>query len=660
MLPNGYPFDLNHLYESWKLVVREGGSVAQCSGVDPAVLRSWQRCQGRRAAESGQVNRRSSAAVINITPPDQEFLLNDALSHLEDCHQYLEGTKSVLALSFSDAHFLHVIGNHDMLAHVAQLGGKVGSCWDEAVAGTNAIALCLESAAPTQVIGAEHFFSSMHSLATTAAPVHDVGGRIIAVVALITPVQDATPHALSMTMTVSRAIENSMQVQYCLREANSRLIEMNAVLSSIADGILVWDSSGIVTHINTTAANMLQLAIPSVQGEWIGSILRLPEVLKEAWEQGRAIKDVETTFGVGEQNVSALASLLPYRADSSRGMGFLLVLRDIADVRRLVNRQAGTQARLRFEDLSVNSPAMMRVVKQARSAAPSSAPVLIRGDDGTGRIQLAQAIHNEGPRAGKPFLAINCNAIPVGLMATEFLGVGSGKGLPGRPSKFELADGGTLLLDRVETLSMEMQSALVHLIESGTVMRLQSHQPIPVDVRIIALTSSDLEKKVADGSFNRRLYYAFFIFSIVVPALRERPEDIRYSAQRCVARLAESRQRQLSIDEEALKVLERYHWPGNSRELENAMEQAAGQCSHGLIRPDDLPDAICSGRVFELPASAHQVLSAVQAQREAIKRAAWVTGGRAGAMADMLGISRTTLWRRLKDMNLELEQFRKR
>ncbi len=141
MLPNGYPFDLNHLYESWKLVVRERGRVAQCSGVDPAVLRSWPRCQGWRVVESGQVNRSSSAAVINITPPEQEFLLNDALSHIEDCHQSLEGTKSVLALSFSDAHFLHVIGNHDMLAHVAELRGKVGSCWDEAVA-----RLCMMSA----------------------------------------------------------------------------------------------------------------------------------------------------------------------------------------------------------------------------------------------------------------------------------------------------------------------------------------------------------------------------------------------------------------------------------------------------------------------------------------------------------------------------------
>ncbi len=660
MLPNGYPFELNHIYDCWKRVVRDAEPPCPSMSIDPAVLHSWQRCllgQGRTSAGTRNVSSRDTSALAK---KNREFLINDGLSHLEDCHQYLEGTKSVLALADGDAGFIHVIGDHDMIFHVARLGVRAGTCWDEHQAGTNAVALCLEHAAPTQVIGAEHFYSTMHSLATTAAPVHDINGRIIAVIALITPVQDITRHALSMIMTVAKALENSMQAQHCLDESTSRLIEMNAILGSIADGIIVWNHEGIVTHINAKASNLLGLSIPVVQGTWVGAVMHLPEVVRQAWEHSQVLTDVETTFAVGSRHVPALVSLQPFQVDAGQGGAFLLVLRAIADVRRLVNFQTGTQARISFNDLPVKSAAMKRVVRQARSAADSMAPVLLRGDDGVGRIQLAQAIHNEGPRAGKPFVAINCNAIPLELMAAELIGSGSGKDSPGQPSKFELADGGTLLLDRVEALSREMQSALVHLIENGTVLRLRSHEPIAVDVRIIALTSADLEKMVAEGTFSRRLYYTFFVFSIVVAALRERPEDIRFAAQRCLERLGQQRGLELGLNDACLKILETYHWPGNLRELEIALEQAAGQCQGGIITPDDLPDAVRSRRLFDIPAPAHQVLSAREAQREAIKRAAWLTGGKVGAMADMLGLSRTTLWRRLKDMDISVKHYRQR
>ncbi len=660
MLPNGYPFDLNSLYDCWKRIVRDGANSSHEKTFDPVVLQSWQRCLADQQRTAPGTVDFSAGETDKSFLPHYEFLVNAGLSHLEDCHQYLEDTKSVLALADGHGRFIHIIGDHDLIFHVSGLGVQAGARWTERYAGTNAVALCLEQAAPVQVIGAEHFYSSMHSLATTAAPVHDINGGIIAVIALITPVQDITRHALSMIMTVAKSLENSMQAQYCLDESTSRLIEMNAILGSIGDGIIVWNNEGVVTHINAQASHLLGLTIPVVQGAWIGAVMSLPEVVLQAWDKQQLLTDVETVFSVGGRSIPVLISLRPFQIGRLKENGFLLILRSIADVRRLVNFQTGTQARISFAELPVKSAAMKRVVRQARSASDSDAPVLLRGDDGVGRIQLAQAIHNEGSRTGKPFVAINCNAIPMELMATELLGSGSGKDSPGQPSKFELADGGTLLLDRVETLSHEMQSALVHLIENGTVLRLKSHEPIAVNVRIIALTSADMEKLVAEGSFSRRLYYNFFVFSIVVPALRGRPEDIRFAAERCLARLSQQRGQQLVFDDTCLKTLETYHWPGNLRELEISLEQAAGQCQGGIISRDDLPDAVRSGRLFAIPTPAHQVLTARDAQREAIKRAAWLTGGKVGAMADMLGLSRTTLWRRLNDLDISIKDYRQR
>lgn len=661
MLPNGYPFNLNQIYDCWKRVIKENEDLNNCPYIDPSVLRSWEKCKHALPPDSKPSSYDESNADSILNKRSSQVLINDSVTFLEDCHQYMENTKSILALTDGKARFLYAIGDHDMLAHAETLGLKRGLCWDEATAGTNAIALSLENAMPTQVIGAEHYFSSLHSFATTAAPVHDIRGRIIGVVSLFTPVQDASQHALPMIMTISQAIENHIHTQYYLNEANARRIEVDTVLSSINEGIIAWDSSGRITHMNTKASEMTHLSVNSVKGEFVDTILHLPDVIVDAWESGSVLKDVETSLSAGIRNISILASLVPYQTDKRHIRGFILTLKSIAEVRQLVNRQSGTQALIQFAEIPGKSADMKRVIKQARAAANNDMPILIRGDEGVGRIQLAQAIHNESERSKKPFLAINCNAIPGSLMASEILGEGSSSKSPGRPSKFELADGGTLLLDRIETLTIEMQSALVHLIETGTVMRLKSDEPVPVDVRIIGVTSADLEKMVAEGAFNRRLYYALFIFSIYIPPLKDRPEDLRHAVAIYLERQGRQKKKKLKIEDETISVLQRYYWPGNFRELENALELASEQCSNGVITVKDLPVAVVSGRLYEVKTdtSQHKALSVMEAEKEAIYRAGWITAGRVSEMANILGISRTTLWRRLKEMKISIKQFKR-
>jgi transcriptional activator for dhaKLM operon len=334
------------------------------------------------------------------------------------------------------------------------------------------------------------------------------------------------------------------------------------------------------------------------------------------------------------------------------------MLRPIEQVRKWVHQQVGTKALLTLDDMLNQSAAMRSVMRQARTSARGTAPVLLRGEGGVGKNHLGRAIHNDSPRGDKPFLTLNCRAIPHELMVTEFLGHAQDDHSNGRPSKFELAHGGTLMLDQVESLSLEMQSALLHIIETGHVLRLGSSRPIPVDVRIIGATTADLEKLTAEGNFISHLYYRFGVFNIQIPPLRDRPEDIPLLAERFLARISERDGQAAWLDDEATAVLRRYPWPGNVRELESTLERALLHSKDNIIHVADLPETIRQGRVLSNSPIAEPVLTAVEAEREAIIRAGYAYEGQLTEMAKSLGIGRTTLWRKMKRYQLDSEQFK--
>jgi transcriptional activator for dhaKLM operon len=311
---------------------------------------------------------------------------------------------------------------------------------------------------------------------------------------------------------------------------------------------------------------------------------------------------------------------------------------------------------------------MQRVLRQARAAARGTAPVLLRGEGGVGKHLLARTIHNAGERKGQPFMAINCRAIPHTLMVQEFMGYESKRPRDGRPSKFELANGGTLFLGQIESLSLEMQAALLQIIETGTVMRIGGTQPIPVDLRIIAASSADLEQAVAEESF----WASFITVSTSLISKSRRcatgwrifpnwPERFFQRLEKPNGETADHKDSESSayIDEDVMAILYRYPWPGNVRELENVLERARYHSYDGVIRPLDLPEVVRSGRVMVATSPLPQpIISIAEAERKAIMRAGWACQGHVSEMAQYLGISRTTLWRKMKRFNIEVDDFK--
>lgn len=238
-----------------------------------------------------------------------------------------------------------------------------------------------------------------------------------------------------------------------------------------------------------------------------------------------------------------------------------------------------------------SAPVMLQLMRQAERAALVDATLLITGETGTGKGVFARHIHALSQRAEKPFIPINCAAIPASLLESELFGIESGvaSGVQARIGRFEQASGGTILLDEIGDMPLESQAKLLHVIETGTVERVGGRKPISVGVRIMAATHRDLERRVAEGSFRADLFYRLNVMRLHIPPLRERREDIPLLARLFLARLAErSPMAASSIGPNAMALLRAHSWPGNIRELENALERAALLAEGPDIGPGDL------------------------------------------------------------------------
>jgi transcriptional activator for dhaKLM operon len=660
MQPTAYPIHLEQLTSAWRAFMETGKvSPEMVERLDPAVLQSWRRCIARLNPHSRviptPITRRALSSVLRA----QSDLITVATPIIEDIHQFVEGSHTAILLADGAAGVVAIQGDEIAAVEVNTLGLGQGTYWSEERLGTNALGIVLIEAMPMQVVGPEHYFQRLHHLVTTAAPIHDVRGRITGVLGVVGLVETATSHTLGLVMSAARAISNQLQADWYLHEANHRLGEVNTILGSIAEGVIVWDESGEIHHVNVQAGHMLQLNPRMVVGRSLGEVLTLPSILADAIAANEELQDVETIIRVKDQTIRCLVTLRPILQADHEPVSYIALLSPIEHVRQIVQQQVGSQATLTIEDIYGQSSGMRQVVRQARIAARGTAPVLLRGEGGVGKNVLARAIHNDGMRLARPFVDINCRAIPHELMVREILGHEKDVHTQGRPSKFELADGGTLLLDQIESLSLELQAALLQVIETGHVMRLGSAYPIPVDVRIIAATTANLDKLVAEGSFLPHLYYRFGVFNIRIPPLRERQEDVPLLAERFLARITTRDSRATWLDDGALQILYRYPWPGNVRELESALERALHLSQDGIIRPSDLPEAIRNGRILSNNSpQAQPVLSFSDAEREAILQAGWACHGRVSEMAQMLGIGRSTLWRKMKQLSLTPAHFK--
>jgi transcriptional activator for dhaKLM operon len=298
-----------------------------------------------------------------------------------------------------------------------------------------------------------------------------------------------------------------------------------------------------------------------------------------------------------------------------------------------------------------------------KSAAGAQASILIRGEVGTGKNALASAIHNAAHRREGPFVVFSCSSIPNELVISELLGYEEGeesRNPSGRPSKFELADGGTLFFQDVDVLPLEAQSVLLNALELGVIQRLGSRRAVEINTRVIASTSASMETLIAQGAFRPDLYYRLSTFTVALPPLRDRPHDIPLVVDRILTRFEKQLGYPVQLAPELMDVFKRYPWPGNIREVEAVLGRAATQVgTSGKIELSDIPANV--RRMETIPQNGTPVLrvsSLEDMENETIRLAAQLQRGNVSRMAHVLGVSRTTLWRKLKVYKIDPEEYR--
>ncbi len=329
----------------------------------------------------------------------------------------------------------------------------------------------------------------------------------------------------------------------------------------------------------------------------------------------------------------------------------------LLDFQQVKDRITTLEENCRFGDRGLigNAPAMQQVYSIIDQAAPTNATILITGESGTGKELAARAIHKASLRSDKPFVSINCAAIPEGLMESEMFGhergafTGADKK---RKGKFELADNGTLLLDELGDLPGPLQAKLLRVLQEGEFERVGGSKTISVNVRVLACTSKDLQEEVDAGRFRQDLLFRLKVIPITMPPLREHKEDILELCNHFLKEFSSPHNTPFSISKEALDCLTSYSFPGNARELHNLMERASVLSSGPVIYPADLPTELCSDDCtpdvgFNL--SDNMAI----AEQACLKKALNHCEGNKTKTAELLGISRKNLWEKLKNYNID-------
>jgi formate hydrogenlyase transcriptional activator len=309
-----------------------------------------------------------------------------------------------------------------------------------------------------------------------------------------------------------------------------------------------------------------------------------------------------------------------------------------------------------LEGIVGKSAALQRALREVAVVAPTDSGVLILGETGTGKELIARAIHNLSSRRDRSFIKLNCAAIPSGLLESELFGHERGAftgAIVRKAGRFEVADKGTLFLDEVGDIPLELQPKLLRVLQEHEFERLGSNRTQQVDVRVVAATHRDLKQMVADGKFRSDLYYRLHVFPLPVPPLRGRPEDIPLLVRHFVDEYARRMNRRIeTIPPQAIEVFRNYSWPGNVRELQNFIERAVILSPGGSLRAplDELTQET-------VPASQTHLSTLEEMEREhvlrALKESNWITGGPKGA-ASKLGMKRTTLAYRIRKLNIPL------
>jgi transcriptional regulator with PAS, ATPase and Fis domain/tetratricopeptide (TPR) repeat protein len=483
-----------------------------------------------------------------------------------------------------------------------------------------------------------------------------------------------TEHDLDLLVIFCSQVATILENVRIAEEMRVAARTRTVTLEAISDGVMSVAPDGRVTGLNSLAARLLGVTIEQVGKLTLAQLGDLA-FLQVALTRGEEIDSRSAHVGAGEFLVNGHI----VRGEDGAVLGLVATFTEMKRAQSLAQRIVGSPARFSFGDIVGAGPMLRKQIHLAEAAARSDSSLLITGESGTGKELFAQAVHNAGPRAAGPFVGINCAAIPRELLESELFGyeagafTGAKRG--GHPGKFELAEGGTILLDEIGDMPLEMQAKLLRVLQEKRVQRIGGTRDLRLDARVIATTNRDLSEDVERGRFRQDLFFRLKVIHLPLPPLRERPEDIPPLVNHFLALFAARLGKQVhAVAPELMRAFVEYPWPGNVRELENVLESEINLIDDDRAILAAIPEALRpraggGGLRGADPSVGHgagpggslgppAVRSIEDAERELLRAALVQHRGKIPDVAQALGISRGTVYNKMRKFKMDPLEFR--
>ncbi|WP_035571527.1 sigma-54 interaction domain-containing protein [Halonatronum saccharophilum] len=478
-------------------------------------------------------------------------------------------------------------------------------------------------------------------------------------------------------IAVFQDITELNRIKCSLERAEDDLGILEAIINSAYEGIIIVDNEGRITKLNQAYQEFLGIKEENVLGNHITDVIentRMHIVAKSGKEEIGHVQRI--------QGYDMIASRIPFKRDGRvAGAVGKVLFQDIKELNALAKRLESLEDKLdyykneiksmqkskySFDNIITRNKRMEYLKEVGMRAAESSSTVLIQGESGTGKELFAHAIHKASHRKYGAFIRVNCAAIPENLLESELFGYEkgafTGANAKGKAGKFELAHGGTIFLDEIGEMPLDMQVKLLRVLQEREVERVGGGKTIDIDIRVIAATNEDLEEMVSEGKFRKDLYYRLNVIRLSIPPLRDRLNDIPLLSKAILKNLVEELDlgpKELST--KSIMALMNYDWPGNVRELRNFLERAINLTSERIIHPSHLPDILGANqnKVSKIKKEENWNLKNIVVQTEVntIKQVLKETDGNRTEAAKLLGIHRTSLYNKIDSYGIDMSNF---
>ena len=640
--------DLWQMREAREQFFRDG-TIAD--SVRPEVAASWKRCRERGMPRSGaSVPEKLTGKAFRDMLMRQAYFIRTATPIIRDTMENaLDKEELPLAMYITDAEgtILHVECSNEV-THMAvtYLGMEVGARWNEENIGTNSVSIAIETGGNYRTTAYEHYYEEHSLINCISALMHDNDGNLIGTLTISYLRNYYNPLLTSFVTTAAHLIETSMMLT---RDRGA----MNYVMNNADEGVLILDGAGFPLQANAKLYQMIGVKDPD-QAE-----LDITRMLQDVdWSYLMTCGKLHTSVGetfLNYHDICRRVKVDIYLIDLyGKRDGYVVILHDIADIISQSQQYTSNTTVFRFDSIITEDPEMKHLIAECKQIASRNCAVLIEGESGTGKELFAESIHNYSDRSAGPFVAVNCAALPPSLVESELFGYEKGTftdGLnTGKAGKFEQANGGTIFLDEVGELSLDIQAKLLRVLDNNRITRIGGKTEKKLDLRVIAATNRDLYDMIQEKNFREDLYYRLCVFSVVLPPLNQREGDIPLLIHHFLRRLRiENRGVTKEMSDASMEMLCNHHWNGNVRELQNAVSRAYYLCDTSVIGPQYLPRTIRDGQPAEKPKLPDSMKNH---ERDLILSALMNNNWNVSRAAKQLNISRATIHRKMRSLGI--------